>query len=149
MRSTAAKTDTTSHAGPQQQQYPALKVLVAEDNPVNQQVIAGLLRAHGIEAELCGNGVEAVDRVVHSQHGYDLILMDGQMPELNGFEASLQIRATPNIRQPLIAALTAHALDEFRQRANASGMDFYLTKPLRRQDISDLLKDVSQKRQSN
>ena len=110
-----------------------LRVLVAEDNPVNRMVIKGLLGKLGIVPRFAENGLEACDAVQGASERFNLILMDCEMPEMDGFEATRSIRdyerreglsATP------IIALTAHALQEHRDAVFASGMNYYLSKPI-------------------
>lgn len=122
-----------------------LKILVAEDNHINQMVIQGLLgKAKGVP-EFADNGVAAVSAVKGAECPYDLILMDCEMPELDGFDATRQIRnyerehglsATP------IAALTAHALEEHRAAVFACGMDYYLTKPMTFASLEEMLQSL-------
>lgn len=110
-----------------------LNVLVAEDNPVNRMVIKGLLGKLNIKPEFAENGREAVDMVLHGAHPFDLILMDCEMPEMDGFEATRSIRDIEHHsgRKPIpIVALTAHALQEHREAVFASGMNYYLAKPI-------------------
>ena len=107
---------------------PGLRVLVAEDNPTNQFVILGLLRKLGIEAEMAANGEEAVERCQKKE--YDLVLMDCQMPVLDGYEATRRIRASKGSAAPPIVALTAHALESDREECLAAGMCDYITKPI-------------------
>src|SRR3989475_1927801 len=92
----------------------SLRVLLAEDNPVNQQVAVAMLVKRGHEVHVVGNGREAVDAV--AERAYDVVLMDIQMPEMDGFEATQAIRATPRGAQLPIIALTAHALSGGRER---------------------------------
>jgi len=110
-----------------------LHVLVAEDNPVNRMVIKGLLGKLHIIPVFAENGVEACHAVENGEHRFDLVLMDCEMPEMDGFETTLSIRAF-ELRmgwQPVpIIALTAHALQEHRDAVFASGMDYYLSKPI-------------------
>ncbi len=110
-----------------------LRVLVAEDNPVNRMVIKGLLGKLNIEPAFAGNGVEACDAVRGARERFDLILMDCEMPEMDGFEATRSIRDYER-REGLpaipIIALTAHALQEHRDAVFASGMNYYLSKPV-------------------
>ncbi len=110
-----------------------LRVLVAEDNPVNRMVIKGLLSKLSIMPDFADNGLHALHAVEHATQRFDLILMDCEMPEMDGFEATRCIReyerreglpATP------IIALTAHALQEHRDAVFASGMNYYLSKPV-------------------
>ena len=122
-----------------------IKVLVAEDNAVNRMVIEGLLKKYAIRPNICTNGQEAVTLFSQQQGDYDLILMDCDMPIMDGFTASKQIRAMSCCQPSLtIAALTAHALDEFRAKADAAGMDHYLTKPIRINDLEHLLQLIPQ-----
>ncbi|MGY3170275.1 PAS domain S-box-containing protein [Thermostichus sp. MS-CIW-19] len=108
--------------------YP-LQILVAEDNPVNQKVIRLMLERLGYRPDIVGNGLEAVQAL--RLRPYDLVLMDMQMPELDGLAATRRIRAElPPERQPRIVVLTANVFSEGRAAAEAAGVDGYLTKPL-------------------
>ncbi len=108
--------------------YP-LQILVAEDNPINQKVICLMLERLGYRADRVANGLEAIQAL--RLRPYDLVLMDMQMPELDGLSATRRIRAElPPERQPCIVALTANVLSESRAEAEAAGVDGYLTKPL-------------------
>ena len=113
-------------------------VLVAEDNPVNQLVIQGMLAKRGYAAEVVANGVEALGVLDRERHA--AVLMDVQMPELDGYETTRQIRAAENggPRLPIIA-LTAGALEGDREAALESGMDDYLPKPLRPEQLDAVL----------
>lgn len=116
---------------------PGTRILVAEDNPVNQRVILALLDRFQQQAEVVETGREAVQACQRCD--YDLILMDLQMPDLDGLQATLQIRGLQLERQPYIVALTANAFEDDRQRCLASGMDDYLSKPVRRQHLAAAL----------
>lgn len=119
-------------------QSAVLRVLVAEDNEINQQVVLRLLQALGHQVTIVANGVEAVQKV--QQQSFDAILMDIQMPEMDGEEATRRIRALGNqIQQPRIIALTAYALAGVRERCLAAGMNGFLTKPVRLQDLRNAL----------
>lgn len=102
-------------------------VLLAEDNPVNAQVIKGLLKRLGIESDWCQNGKEATEKL--RQKSYDLVFMDCEMPVMDGYEATRQIRAEGHTNL-IIIALTAHAIKEYVDQAYAAGMNDYLTKPI-------------------
>ncbi|MFZ6049196.1 7TM-DISM domain-containing protein [Pseudomonas sp. CR3202] len=108
-------------------------ILVAEDNPVNQMVVQGFLKKRGYLVRTVSNGVAAVDEYERDPDGIQLILMDCEMPEMDGFEATRQIRRlerTRNWPAVPIVALTAHILEEHRQAGAAAGMDDFLGKPL-------------------
>jgi CheY-like chemotaxis protein len=119
-----------------------LRILVAEDNKVNQRLVLRLLEKAGHSAELANNGREAVDML--DQGVFDVVLMDLQMPELGGIEATAVIREhekRTGARVP-IYALTAHAMKGDRERCLAAGMDGYLSKPIQSQELYKLLRAV-------
>jgi CheY-like chemotaxis protein len=107
-----------------------LRILLAEDNLVNQKLAIRLLAQMGYRADLANNGVEAIEAV--ERQPYDLVLMDVQMPEMDGLEASRRITAKwPPGERPRIVAMTANATQADREECFASGMDDYVTKPIR------------------
>ncbi len=111
-----------------------LDVLLAEDNAVNQKVALRFLERLGYRADAVANGLEAV--VTLERRRYDLVLMDIQMPEMDGFEATRQIRARlPANRQPKIIALTANAMQGDRDLCVAAGMDDHISKPVKMHEI--------------
>ena len=112
-----------------------LRILVAEDNPINRAVAAGILEKRGHSLVHAGNGREAVEAV--ARETFDLILMDGQMPEMDGFEATRRIRELEEATgaHTRIVAMTAHAMVGDRERCLAAGMDDYVSKPLRKEDL--------------
>jgi GAF domain-containing protein/CheY-like chemotaxis protein len=107
-----------------------LRILLAEDNVVNQKLALRLLQQMGYRADLASNGIEAVESV--QRQAYDVVLMDVQMPEMDGLEASRQINARWQAKErPRIIAMTANAMQGDRDMCLAAGMDDYLTKPIR------------------
>ena len=141
-RACRARPGVAAAAGPTpplslEDQLRGVRILVAEDNPVNAMVLQHMLDTLGLSADHVGNGLEAVEAV--QQVPYDLVLMDMLMPELDGLQATLRIRALPLPRQPHIAALTANALPEDRARCLEAGMDGFLSKPLKTEDLESYL----------
>ncbi len=114
-----------------------LRVLVAEDNAVNQRVAVLLLERLGYRADVVADGAEAVRALATTP--YDVVLMDVQMPVMDGLEATRRIRELSDGRQPYIVAMTANALSEDRARCLDAGMDDYLSKPVRREDLEAAL----------
>ncbi len=115
-----------------------LRILVAEDNTVNQKVILRILERLGYRADIAANGYEVLD--AFQRQWYDVILMDVQMPEMDGVEATRKIRESlPEEKQPRIVALTAHALSGDREHYLAVGMDDYLSKPVRPETLAEAL----------
>ncbi len=115
-----------------------LRLLVVEDNAVNQRVTLGQLARLGYRADLATNGFEAIEAVTRQR--YDVVLMDVQMPELDGLEATRRIVAGwPREQRPRIVAMTANALEGDREECLAAGMDDYLAKPIRAVELADAL----------
>ncbi|MBD9589685.1 response regulator [Pseudomonas sp. PDM03] len=113
------------------------RVLLVEDNPVNQLVAKGMLGKLGCEVIVAAHGGEALDQLEQSE--FDLVLMDCNMPVMDGYEASRQIRRSGRWPQLPIVALTANAMSEERERCRAAGMSDYLAKPFRREELAALL----------
>ena len=130
LRESIARTSRAADRGPEGVIPGHLRILVAEDNRINQKVILGLLKKFGLTADVAENGSVALKALRAAP--YDLVLMDLQMPEMDGFEATRQIRAGlegVDARVPIIA-LTANAMKGDKERCLASGMDDYLSKPI-------------------
>jgi two-component system sensor histidine kinase/response regulator len=122
------------------------RVLVAEDNLVNQKVAMGLLQRWGCEVTVVANGIEALESL---EEGIpDLILMDVQMPEMDGLEATERIRRDPRFSSIPILALTAHVLPEERQKCKEAGMDDYVPKPFKAGELRERVEFWAQKAQA-
>lgn len=135
-RASAEIQSTTNAARPS-----SLRILVAEDNRINQKVIIGLLKKLGFKADIVENGLQAV--YAHQECGYDLILMDLQMPEMDGLEATRQIRNSQDKsiqRDVPIIALTANAMKGDRELCLETGMNDYLSKPVSPEALSAAIK---------
>jgi len=128
------------------------RVLLAEDNPVNQEVTRAMLASFGLEATIVGNGSEALEAL--SGDGFDAVLMDCQMPGMDGYEATKEVRKRESSKSgpegsppriPIIA-LTAHAMQGDREFCLAAGMDDYLTKPIRAESLREITWKVAGRR---
>ena len=115
-----------------------LRILLAEDNPVNQMVMLKMLNKLGYNADVASNGTDVL-RSLELQP-YDLILMDVQMPEMDGFEAARTIRKLwASADQPKIIAITAYALKGDREKCLSAGMDDYISKPVKLEELRAVL----------
>jgi signal transduction histidine kinase/DNA-binding response OmpR family regulator/HPt (histidine-containing phosphotransfer) domain-containing protein len=112
-------------------------LLLAEDNLINQEVAMGILSAEGIGVDLANNGREAVDMAGRKR--YDAVLMDMQMPEMDGYEAARRIRADAALADLPIIAMTAHAMEGDRKKCLEAGMNDYVTKPIDTKQLFDVL----------
>jgi CheY-like chemotaxis protein len=122
-----------------------LRVLLAEDNVVNQKLALRLLEQMGYRADLASNGLEAVESVERQE--YDVVLMDVQMPEMDGLEASRRICGKWQAgERPRIVAMTANAMDGDRELCLEAGMDDYVTKPIRVDQLVEALGRVQARR---
>ncbi|MEI6713877.1 MAG: response regulator [Verrucomicrobiota bacterium] len=126
--------------------WPNLRVLVAEDNQINQMVIVAVLKKFGCQSAISPNGKEVVEAFIAGD--YDLILMDCHMPVMDGFEATTEIRKLEarvvSKRAPIpIIAVTASAMKEDHDRCLAAEMDAVLTKPVRANDLKVMIEKVS------
>ncbi len=128
------------------QPHRRLRILVAEDNIVNQRLAEACITRRGHEAVVVSNGREAVD--TWTRESFDAIFMDVQMPEMDGLEATAQIRASERGRpgRTPIIAMTAHAMSTDRDRCFAAGMDDYVTKPISLREIDRVLEAIVQHR---
>ncbi len=131
--STIAKSNSSNYDR-YQAAFP-LRILLAEDNLVNQKVAIHMLKRIGYQADVVMNGLEAIERLQH--HPYDVILMDLQMPKMDGMEATRRILTEfPEHRCPTIIAMTANALEGDRQECLAAGMHDYVTKPVKIEQLA-------------
>lgn len=115
----------------------AMRILVAEDNPVNQKVALAQLQKLGYRAEAVADGWEVLQALERAH--YDVVLMDCQMPNMDGYEAARRIRDTPRLKSVRLVAMTANAMHGDREKCLAAGMDDYLTKPMRTEDMARVL----------
>ncbi|MGO9274210.1 MAG: response regulator [Terriglobia bacterium] len=120
-----------------------LRILLAEDNAVNQKLAARLLEKQGHHVTIAGNGREALEQL--EKQGFDLVLMDIQMPEMDGFEATAAIREREKrtARHVPVIAMTAHAMQGDRERCLAAGMDGYVSKPIKLQELIGVIENCS------
>jgi CheY-like chemotaxis protein len=119
------------------QAAPNLRVIVAEDNLVNQRIIAMQLRKLGLITDLAGSGHELLNAMDNKP--YDLVFMDCQMPEMDGYEATRRIRASGRFPKLRIVAMTANAMQGDREKCLAAGMDDYMSKPIRMDELRKAL----------
>ncbi len=116
-----------------------LRILIAEDHLINQKVILGILDKLGYRADIAANGIEVTEAL--ERQLYDVVLMDVQMPEMDGVETTRYIREhIPTNRQPTIVAMTAHALKGDREKYLATGMDAYISKPVQVAQLKEILR---------
>ena len=134
-----------THKIPMPHAYENLRVLVAEDNKVNRMVIVGLLSKLNIRPKSASNGKEVIELIKNEEQPFDLIFMDCEMPRMDGYQATKWIRqheqesANKRNSQTLIIALSAHAAGEYKQKALACGMNEYISKPVNRESIEQVL----------
>ena len=106
------------------------RILLVEDNEINQQLAIELLESAGLTVDVANNGREAIEMVKAARHPYDMVLMDIQMPEMDGYEATRRIRSDPRFSALPILAMSAHALVEDQQKTSDAGMNDHITKPI-------------------
>jgi len=135
----ARQAATAERADVVKQPLPPADILVVEDNAINQMVVANMLESLGLKVKTANNGLEALELI--EQHPFDLILMDCQMPEMDGYQCTQRIRSheRPHFASLPIVALTANAMTEDRERCLAAGMNDYLSKPVTMQVLREKL----------
>jgi len=138
LRTATEPTALPDHAIPASQR--SLRILLADDNLVNRKVATAMLGKMGHHITLATNGREAVER--WRQDDFDLILMDVQMPEMNGLQATMQIRREEGSRHMPIVAMTASAMKEDRDRCMAAGMDNFISKPVSSRAIEQVISET-------
>ena len=121
------------------QDYP-LSILIAEDNMINQKLIARILLKLGYQINVANDGIQVLESI--KKHDFNVILMDVQMPEMDGFEATQAIRKMP-IDQPYIIAMTANAMSQDKDECLQIGMNDYIAKPMRLSEIIKILKNAA------
>jgi CheY-like chemotaxis protein/HPt (histidine-containing phosphotransfer) domain-containing protein len=107
-----------------------MRILVAEDNEINQQIARELLESVGANVDAASDGRECVDKLMHHEQKYDVVLMDLQMPVMDGYAATIMIRQNPDLAQLPIIAMTAHAAADARERCLEVGMNGHVAKPI-------------------
>ena len=139
----AMETDDAMSAVDSGAALPPMRILLAEDNPVNQKVASRFLEKNGHSICIASNGLAAVEAA--GREAFDVILMDVQMPEMDGFQATAAIRASEagNARHVPIIAMTAHAMSGDRERCLAAGMDGYVPKPLRLKELFQAIAETT------
>ncbi|MGZ9221730.1 MAG: response regulator, partial [Anaerolineales bacterium] len=120
-----------------------LRILLAEDNQVNQKLASRILEQMGYRTDIASNGLEAVESI--ERQIYDVILMDVQMPEMDGLDATRNIRKLAHVTQPYIIAMTANAMEGDREMCIAAGMNDYVSKPIRVNELVEALMKAERK----
>jgi len=142
-RSAPRTTPATSLFDPDLAARHPLRILLVEDNAVNQKLALRLLEQMGYRADLASNGLEAIESL--ERQLYDVVFMDVQMPEMDGLEATRKIRVTRHLTQPRIIAMTANAMQGDREMCFAAGMDDYISKPIRVHELVEALLRTEEK----
>ncbi len=126
----------------------SLRILVVEDNPINQRLATRLLEKQGHQVTLAADGREAVDTLQRANWEFDAVLMDIQMPEMDGLDATKEIRRleSGNAKHVPIIALTAHALKRDVERCLAVGMDRHLAKPIQKELLFAALQEIADRK---
>jgi CheY-like chemotaxis protein len=129
--------NNNSHSNTKEEMFTGMQLLLVEDNPINQMVATEILNNTGIRVDIATNGVEAIEMLCE-KNSYDGILMDVQMPEMDGKEATQNLRKLGHTRVPIVA-MTAHAMKGDREMCIEAGMDDYVTKPINRERVFDVI----------
>ena len=122
------------------ERFKGKRALLVEDNVINQQVAKELLESWSMEVDVAGNGLEAMQKATAEK--YDVILMDIQMPGMDGLEVTRQLRANPELNSTPIIAMTAHAMQGDREKSFAVGMQGHITKPIEPSELYVKLAEV-------
>ena len=124
---------------------PSLKILAVDDNETNLKVVTGFLNKFQAQADYAQSGEEAIEKSIDRQHSYDLILMDIEMPNMDGYDTTREIRRLERWQrtspQPIVA-LSAHAVSEFEEKALQSGMNDFLAKPVSKKELQSMLQSI-------
>ena len=142
---TKTKIEKARAASPNYPDLSGLRVLIAEDNPTNQMVIVGMLKKYNIRPTVTNDGLEALQVFMSIESGFDVVFMDCEMPNMDGYTATERIREWEKNRHLapiLIYGVSAHALAEYQQRGIGLGMNDFLVKPLKQDDLSKALTQV-------
>ncbi|MDB5772546.1 MAG: domain S-box protein [Burkholderia sp.] len=136
----APRTAALSSANTQSRQFPGARILLAEDNDINQQIAVELLNQAGISVDIANTGREALTKLqAAGPHEYSMVLMDLEMPDMDGHEATIAMRQEARFEHLPIIAMTAHALANVRERCLDEGMQDYVTKPINPEQLYDTL----------
>jgi signal transduction histidine kinase/CheY-like chemotaxis protein len=133
------------------QQFPNLRILVAEDNAINQLVVSAQLKHMGAQPRMVNDGVEALNLLTTEHDAFDVVFMDCEMPHMDGYTATQHLRQWEQANQlapVFICGASAHAMAEYRERALSLGMNAFITKPLRIEDLQRILELVSRDTQT-
>ncbi len=144
---TSLDTGKSEHPPVQAKDFSGIRILLVEDNVINQEVASEMLSIRGISVTKAINGIQAVEKVKDNE--YDAILMDVQMPEMDGFEATKTIRNTLELPDIPIIAMTANAMTGDRERCLEAGMNDYISKPIKSEKLFDTLSKWTKKTKEN
>ena len=125
-----------------------LNILVAEDNQINQMVTLSMLKRLNVKPDMVSDGAQAFEKFVSSEIPYDVVLMDCEMPVMDGYESTRKIREHEKVcgQRPVIFALSAHAMAEHVRKSLDAGMDDHITKPVSIASLKDALSSVARRK---